>query len=346
MDNSERKEALPVTEEALLTRRVQETMAEVRDILYGRDGIFQRKGYPYADLLERNIGLLQGIRSVAENASSSSFDTVVYPFSGSDISTGVRLLSPNAENAQLITIDSADLYAEPVFNGPPGLNHIVGLTQQNLDRRLISGWHFHGRNAGIANLALELNLLGVDPESFSIEAIDRISTKNGDMIITKSHFRTLEGKEIAHTHIAGAMLPDQLETDDPFVKAADQTILDTIQSSQRALVLHKAGDDYLNGKFVNRSARFYSLFPDKTVILSDTEEMPVDVVLQGRGKSLDVLFAERQRADLAYLHHKYAAPQEGLSAEHKIAFGYQQDIAEIKLYKLKSHPLPGQIKAA
>jgi hypothetical protein len=317
---------------SIKNQKFKETFAEVSTLMNSGllDQVYKEIATEFPQLVpidgvtqprERLLLLFNGVADAARLAAGHSFDSVVYACSGSDISGGI----PFADK-KLITIDNGDL-----FRDKSGIEatDFTGTLKQTLKNKMLSGMHTIYANRGMADYAMELNLLGVKPEDVEIVSVE----SNEKVTITTTRIRMPDGRDIEHTNIANFSIRPQFDPDSKDDAFVSNKLSGIISDSVNPLLLSKAGGDSIGGGNLTMLTPFLGLLPDGATIVSDVQQ---DRMMKAYYKwaQLEDLGTPEVKAVLNQLQNNNASP-EGVNYRATLAWGYAFDLQDIKMYRLR-----------
>ncbi len=273
-------------------------------------------------LRDRLLVLFKGVAEIAKQAAGHDFELAVYPCSGSDITA----IAQYADH--IITIGKDDLFAMDKST-PEARGALFDRLKEALRFKLSDGMHSAVVTRDFTDYAMELTLLGANPESFKILSDEQIE---GDRVVTV----TLEagGRKITHTHFNSYI-------DGNFSNSAAGHRLRSLMEGKKTVVLSKARAEDAFGPIASLEP-IYSLLPYGAIVVSDSNEPET---IPGRDATLEDLKQGNRQIGIAL----NALQGGGLADDDKeklkyydgtpreiLGYGYKFNLTELGIFRFSA----------
>ena len=301
---------------------------EVMQDIQREDGILKPIG-GQSDAKGRLLALTNGVAEASRQAAGHSFDLVVYPASGSD------LLTAAAFSNHIITISDAmsNLFAPWDKNQTRFRERI----KWNLESRLLLSVHAGFQNRDITNYALELILLGADPESVIVTQATRLIKRFGIYTEDQHAFNTtvkfrVGTQSFQHTHVQWH-LPIRGERIDKTKEILfENQLLQMLKGHDRVAVLNKGGSPglALNPDATTSALTLFPLLPEGAIVIADSWVL-LKRAIEPHASALQ--WIDMRTSEIrTFLDKLEGGPEaEGLA----LGFGYAKHLRDIEIFRLK-----------
>ncbi len=280
-------------------------------------------------VIAKYLRLTEGLARLANDQSpQKGFDTVVYPFFGTDMVTAAAFCM---NNGRLITVDREDLFDRPrVENNEKLLTKGIS---DGLYDRFINGFHLHTKNRGLTGYVTELAVLGVDFDSLDVTYEEATVGLGVDARMTKIGVELQGAKQIEHVNFSRVSLKTPLDLGRPQTQFFAGRVIDLLEASQSPLLLRKAGGD--------KPLPLYPLLPDGSVIFSDrVNERTLFEALRLPDTRLVSLRDQGVVTQLTALQEEVGLDISGYAKSLSIGFGYVDLLTQLSLYRLERSDTP------
>lgn len=321
-----------------LTRTIKDTTRKVDDHLH-QGGVLSKlherhpKLSPINGVTEpagRYSELVRGIGRIVGEATGVNVDTLIYPCNGSEILSPILLVNqkPNqGPKIKLLTIDRDNMFTQYT---PDSVPHSL---YASLVRRLVRGFHRNGENNGLLDYAMDLSLLGVNPDSIQVIAQER--DLNSTVVITLTRFTLPDGTEVENTNVAGYKLKERFDLNNPSDCLVASKLMGVISGERKTMLLRKG---WAAGTKITGS--FYSLMPVASVVLADEEPHDIPGGLIPENKipellNLPVRLESQRKLARGALETLQGFPSGSSPNPDIVKFGYCKDMTNLGIYLLK-----------